>query len=80
VQEYRNGTDRIAWAVWSPTGEGKRFTATLDPTLGKLLNAERMPLAAEARPVRPLATQQADGRIDADVDESPLYLIFQRRQ
>jgi hypothetical protein len=39
-----------------------------------------MPLAAEERPVRPLATQQTDGRIDADVDESPLYLIFQRRQ
>ena len=80
VQEYRNGTDRTAWAVWSPTGEGKRFTATLDRTPGQLLNAERMPLVAEERPPRPLATQQTDGRIDADVDESPLYLIFQRHQ
>jgi hypothetical protein len=78
VQEYRNDTDRTAWVVWSPTGEERHFTATLDGAPGKLLEVERMPLAAAGRPAHELATQKADGGVDVEVDESPLYLIFEK--
>jgi hypothetical protein len=74
VQEYRNDSGGLVWAVWSPTGEGKSFTATLENTPGKLLYAQRMPLAPGATPVS--AKQDGAGRIEVPVDESPVYLVF----
>lgn len=46
VQEYRNDSNRIIWAVWSPTGDGRNVIATLDNAPGRLVDAQRMPLAA----------------------------------
>jgi hypothetical protein len=79
VQEYRDEAGKTAWAVWSPTGEERHFTATLERTPGKLVAAERMPFIAGERPVKAPAAQKADGGVEAEVDESPLYLIFERR-
>lgn len=78
VQEYRTEQNpaRIAWAVWSPTGEGKSFTSTLTATPGRLVDVQRMPLAATVPAGNPSARQNADGTVEADVDESPLYLVF----
>ena len=79
VQEYRDEAGKIAWAVWSPTGKERHFTATLERTPGKLVAVERMPLAAEGHPVQAPAAQKADGGVEVEVDESPLYLIFEKR-
>jgi hypothetical protein len=66
------------WTVWSPTGEGKRLTATLGGVPGKLVDAQRMPLTASITPDPPQARQLADGQIEANVNESPLYLFFEK--
>jgi hypothetical protein len=76
VQEYRNDSNKTVWAVWSPTGEGKRFGAILDETPGGLLDAQLMPLDAAEAHTKPLARQIAPGRVEIDADESPLYLTF----
>ena len=44
IQEYRNDSGRIIWAVWSPTGEGKKFITVLAATPGKLVETQHMPL------------------------------------
>jgi len=78
VQEYRNDSRQIVWAVWSPTGDGKAFTATLEHLPGRLVDAQRMPLAAKAAfpaPLPPAGNQQ----VTVQVDESPLYLVFEPR-
>jgi hypothetical protein len=76
VQEYRNDSKRIIWAVWSPTGDGRAFTTLLDNIPGQLVNAQRMPLTAN--PSAPPAAPQAGARqVKVQVDESPLYLVFE---
>ncbi len=75
VQEYRNDSTNIIWAMWSPTGEGRRFTATLANLPGQLVDAQRMPRAADP-PARPPVTRDGTGQVNVQVDESPLYLIF----
>jgi hypothetical protein len=77
VQEYRNGPKKIIWAVWSPTGNGKVFIATLDHTPGRLVNAQRMPLTA-APSIPPVEPQADARRVTVQVDESPLYLFFEK--
>lgn len=74
VHEYRDGADGLIWAAWSPTGEGKSFTATLENAPGKFLKAERMPLTPKTEEV-PVLPPRA-GRLEFPVDESPLYLRF----
>jgi hypothetical protein len=76
VQEYRNESKKIIWAAWSPTGEGKGFTALLDATPGRLLEAQHMPLEATESPGSLPAREIAPGRVEVAVDESPVYLIF----
>ena len=80
VQEYRNDSNKIVWVAWSPTGEGKSFTATLDGVPGKLVEAQRMSLTAtaESSPAKPAAGLNPDGHLEALVDESPLYLFFEK--
>ncbi|HYD85432.1 MAG TPA: Nif3-like dinuclear metal center hexameric protein, partial [Opitutus sp.] len=79
VQEFEHGDDpdKVVWAVWSPTGEGRRFRHELTAVPGKLLAAERMPLGEEL-PLSGAATQRSDGAVDVEVTESPVYLVFQR--
>ena len=78
VQEYRNDSNKIIWVAWSPTGEGKSFTALLDATPGRLLDAQHMPLDATELSAHLPARQIAPGRVEVDVDESPVYLIFEQ--
>ena len=77
VQEYRNDSKRIVWVAWSPTGDGRNFTATLGNIPGKLVEAQRMPLAASPSS-QPNVTQESSERIKVQVDESPLYLVFEK--
>jgi hypothetical protein len=78
VQQYRNDAEKIVWAVWSPTGEGKKFKATLENLPGKVVEAQRMPLAAESSAM-PTADETGNGKLVIEVDESPVYLIFGKR-
>jgi Mrp family chromosome partitioning ATPase len=78
VQEYRNDSNKIIWVAWSPTGEGKSFTALLDATPGRLLDAQHMPLDATELSAHLPAKQIAPSRVEVDVDESPVYLIFEQ--
>lgn len=75
VQEYRNDSKKIVWAVWSPTGEGKKISVTLEHLPGRLVDAQHMPLTAE-RPIQSAAVPVNAGKLTVDVDESPLYLTF----
>lgn len=79
VQEYRDDKNprRVVWAVWSPTGEGRSAVATLEGTPGKLAEVQKMPLGPEAA-AAPSVRQMAPGRIEVPVEESPLYLVFER--
>jgi len=75
IQEYKGDDGKIVWAVWSPTGEGRRFDPVIRSTPGRLVEFQRMPLSSATR-ARADVVQQADGSIRANVDESPLYLVF----
>ncbi len=77
VQEYQKDSGQIIWVAWSPTGDGTETTITLENLPGKVIRAERMPLNA-ADPVVPIASD-ASGRIQIPVQESPLYLLFEKR-
>ena len=76
VQEYRNGSKQIVWAVWSPTGNGNVFTTTLDSVPGRLMDAQHMPLTASPSSP-PTAVPVGARQINVPVDESPLYLVFE---
>jgi len=53
----------------------QRFTATLDQIPGRGREVRRMPL--DANPPPPVVVTQTGGRhLKLDVDESPLYLLF----
>ncbi len=79
VQEYRDETGSVAWAAWSLTGTERTLTVTLDHAPGRLVRSERMPFVAGERPVKAPAMQKADGVVKVEVDESPLYLVFEKR-
>jgi len=76
VQEYRNDSNKIIWAVWSPTGKEKVFTVTLDHIPGRLVETQHMPLIANPSPPA-LEPQVSAGQLKVQVDESPLYLVFE---
>ena len=80
VQQYREDANKIIWVVWSPTGEGKNFTAVLPNSPGKLVDSQRMPLTAAARDpdAKPVARQKSDGTIEVAVEESPIYLVLEK--
>ena len=75
VQEYRNDHQQIIWAVWSPSGDDRQVTATLEHVPGRLLDARQMPLTATV-PVPPMVTQTEAGSLTLQVTESPVYLRF----
>jgi len=75
VQEYWDDALNIIWVAWSPTGNGNAFTATLDQIPGRVREVRLMPL--DANPPPPVVVTQTGGRqLKLDVDESPLYLLF----
>lgn len=79
VQEFVHGEDPVkrVWAVWSPTGEGTARRVTLQNIPGRLISAERMPLAPGDERMDALPTRQsAGGAIEVEVGESPVYVWF----
>lgn len=76
VHAYENGSNQVVWAVWSPTSGRQEFTATLNNIPGKLVASHRMPFSATA-PAAPLTTQVGPGQLKVQVDESPVYLVFE---
>lgn len=79
VHAYDNGSNQAIWAVWSPTGGRKEFTATLNDIPGKLIDAQRMPLGT-GTVAAPLTTQVGPRQLKVQTDESPVYLIFDTRK
>jgi serine/threonine-protein kinase ATR len=81
IQEYIRGNDpaRIAWAIWSPTGNERETEETLRDLPGRLLSDEIMPLAepATAGPPPPVR-ENPDRTLTVTVTESPLYLFFEK--
>ncbi len=77
VQEYGNDSKQIVWAVWSPTGDGRSVTNTLDNVPGQLVDAQHMPLTSTPA-ARPVVNQINPGQVEVQVDESPLYLTFEK--
>jgi serine/threonine-protein kinase ATR len=79
VYEYQKGTNpnQHIWAVWSPTGSGRKTTATLTGLPGKIEKAERMPLTPET--AAPL-TYQSVGKagVRLEITESPAYLWIRK--
>lgn len=76
VQEYGNDSKRRVWVAWSPTGDGRTASVTLDHVPGKLVDAQVMPL--EPGPAaRPHITETAGGKLTFQVSESPSYLVFE---
>ena len=78
VQEYRRDSKKTIWVVWSPTGDGRSYTTTLDKVPGRLVDAQRTPLTAETS-TRLTVNQDPAGRLQVQVDENPLFLIFDTR-
>ena len=76
VQEYRNDSKKTIWVVWSPTGSGNVITTTLKNVPGKLVDAQPMPLSANAS-AAPSARQLGNQLVTVQVEESPLYLVFE---
>ena len=76
VQEYRNASRKTIWAIWSPTGDGRSFTTTLDRIPGRLVDTRHMPLIANPPAAAP-ASQVSPRQVKVQIDESPLYLIFE---
>lgn len=74
MHEYLHSSDprKIAWVLWSPTGEDRAFTQKIPNLPGKLIAAERMPFSSETETLK-LTTP-----LTVEVTESPLYLIFER--
>lgn len=79
IHEYRhgNGSKKTSWAVWLPTGEGRRSTVTLEGAPGKLVDSQHMPFTAASLNSQRSAKQNSEGNIETEVSESPLYLFFE---
>jgi hypothetical protein len=74
VYEYVHGdhpTQRI-WAVWSPTGSGKKGRIELKINAMHLLGAERMPTTA-GKAAAAIAVRK-DDNVVVDYDESPVFV------
>lgn len=76
VHEYRNDGNRLVWAVWSPTGNGRTSTVKLDQLPGKLVAAEAMPLSDDDAAALDVE-QLPGGQLTLQVTESPSYLVFE---
>lgn len=78
VQEYQNGSNpkKIIWAIWTPTGDGKPVTITLDGLPGKLTGATKMVLAEKAKEIA-LPPQPTPDSVSLSADGSPVYLSFE---
>lgn len=73
--EFEHGEDagRRVWVVWSPTGEGREERVVLEGIPGRVVGAERMPLADGDAPGVELE-MLAGGDAELAVTGSPVYL------
>lgn len=76
-QSAANKKDRI-WAVWSPTGSGRRTEALLPVPHGTIDRAETMPLGAGPAEKAEWAPMK-DSKIKVTLGESPVYLWVRAR-
>jgi len=74
VYEFVHGTKprNKVFVAWSPTGSGRTAEFDLPLGSGRVIRAERMPLAAD--PARPVETAVTAGTAHLALDESPLYV------
>jgi hypothetical protein len=77
VYEYGHGTDskKRVLVAWSPTGADRKAAAEIPLGPGKLVRAERMPLAEGD--VVPVEVPVKAGTASVALEESPLYLWLQ---
>ena len=79
LHQYRHASKaKIAWVVWSPTGEGREETITLPKVPGRVTLAEQMPLQ-DGEPPKAKGKAVAGGGLELTISESPTYLIFEPR-
>jgi hypothetical protein len=79
LQEYRDTGKGIIRVAWSPTGQGEKFTVALNELPGRFVGAQRMAIAAATASLRPPAREIARARLEVSVEESPVYLYFEKR-
>jgi serine/threonine-protein kinase ATR len=82
VQEFAHESNptKFIWAVWSPTGEGKRYRRVLPGVAGELVAAERMPFGANGvESGGEVARQNKSGAIEVEVGETPVYLVLKKK-
>lgn len=74
VYEFHHGTNEKerTWAVWSPTGSGRKAEMMIDAPAGTIYRAERTPLAEGA--AESVQYQTEKGKLRLTVDESPVFL------
>ncbi len=64
----------VVRVVWSPTGSGRKFDATIAAPRGKITSVERMPLREGAPEA--VTYRQSGDRLTIEVTESPVYVTF----
>lgn len=77
IQEYRDDTQRLIWAVWTPVGDNAVRKVRLTRVPGKLVSSSRMPLT-DSPTVPDDATQTQPGTVDLSISGSPVYLILEK--
>lgn len=73
IHEQR--TNLRCWAVWSPTGDGRKQEITLRDAPGKLMRAEAMALSKDGAATVPVESLDSNA-VRLLVTESPAYLVF----
>lgn len=74
---HESNPSQVAWAVWSPTGSGRKQETTLRDVPGRLLRAESMALSRDgASKIDVQVHEPATLRLT--VTESPVYLVFDK--
>jgi hypothetical protein len=76
IHEYADAENprKVAWVIWSPTGEGREVTWTPKSLPGAVRAAERM--VVDGGPARELSGRDSFSAA-IPVTESPLYLVFE---
>jgi serine/threonine-protein kinase ATR len=74
---HADGPGRAVAAVWSPTGSGKKGILDLALEGYQIAGVTKMPVSERKAPVTQL--QAKSGRVRVPYDESPVYLILERK-
>ncbi|WP_367872701.1 cellulase family glycosylhydrolase [Luteolibacter sp. Populi] len=79
VQEYEHGSTpgKKVWAVWSPTGDGKKVEVSLDGLPGKVFGISTMPLTEGKEPEAGRFKATPTNSLGLEVGGSPVYVMFE---